>query len=88
MKMDYREVFKVIVGAAAWDGIVALWFIVSGLYPVDFFGIPFGLPGLVIALAADIIIVIIFSYFAWNNFAKKAKAPSRKKPRKNAKRKR
>ena len=63
--MSYREVFKFLAGAAAWDAIIAAWFLTKGMYPINFFGIVFGEAGLAIVFFADLIIVFLLSYFAW-----------------------
>ncbi len=98
--MSYKEVFKVLVGASAWDGIVAAWFLLSGFYPVNFFGIPFGRVGLGIVFFIDVAIVLILGYFAWCNSPRKSarvsraassrsrarKAPARKTAKRNSKR--
>jgi len=84
--MTYREIFKVLVGAAAWDAIVAVWFLLSGLYPVTFFGIVFGRIGLGVVFFVDVAIVFVLGYFAWCN-QKKAAGSARSSGRKTGARK-
>ncbi len=91
--MTYKEVFKVLVGAAAWDAIVAVWFLLSGLYPVSFFGIVFGRIGLGVVFFIDVAIVFVLGYFAWCNNPRKVsgrsrarKAPARKSTRNSRRR--
>jgi len=83
--MSYKEVFKILVGAAAWDAIVAVWFLLSGLYPVTFFGIVFGRIGLGIVFFIDVAIVFVLGYFAWCYGSKKpARVSKSQGRRKNA----
>lgn len=76
----YKEVFKFIAGAAAWDALIALWFIITKNYYVSFYGIKLGRTGLGIALFTDLVIMILLSYFAWNKRTeRKQKKPSSKR---------
>lgn len=63
--MWYKEFFKFLAGAAAWDGIVAVWYLLAKLYPVDFFGITFNQFWLGIVFFIDASLVIVLSYLAW-----------------------
>lgn len=77
--MTYKEIFKFIAGAFAWDGIIALWFLFSGFYPIKFFGITFSQTGLIIVFFIDGIIAVVLSYLAWRKNSKTTKKNKRKK---------
>lgn len=63
--MGYKEILKVIVGAAVWDFLIAMWCIVTGYYPIGIFWINMGLMGLMITAGVDLAIIIVFSIIAW-----------------------
>lgn len=63
--MGYRDVCKVVIGAAIWDFLIALYCIIAAYYPVDFFWIPMGLGWLIAVAGIDLVIIAALSYCAW-----------------------
>lgn len=78
--MSYKEVFKVITGAAIWDFLIGLWFIFWGEKPITFFWISFNLAWLIVVVAIDFVIILVLGYFAWF-YKEKKKSHSRAKNR-------
>ncbi len=75
--MGYKEVLKVIAGAALWDFLVAVWFLFWGTKPVTFFWITFNTTGLIVVAAVDLVIVVVLSILAWSKKnSEMPKAPS------------
>ena len=86
--MAMKEFFKFFSGAAFWDMIVALWFLISGDYPVTFFGISFGMVGLIWISIIDAILVAVTVYFGWFYKKMEKRKPSRKPAKKATRKKR
>ncbi len=63
--MIYKEILKFFTGAFFWDGIIALWAVVTGMYPLRVFGINFSQNGLMLVFFLDMISTLIVAYFAW-----------------------
>ena len=83
--MSHKEAFKVIVGMAVWDFLIALWIITSGSYPITFFWIKFSLAWIIVVACIDFAIIIVLGYFAWVRKEKKKKTSGNKSRRKKRK---
>lgn len=84
--MIYKEILKFLTGAFFWDGIVALWAVITKMYPIRFFGINFTQNGLMLIFFLDMIATLIVAYFAWvfpeKKFWKSLKKQTKKSSRK------
>jgi uncharacterized membrane protein len=89
--MKFKEISKFLAGVAFWDMTVALWCLAAKIYPINFFGINFGINGLIGISIIDALLVIIFVYIGWcvgaeKRKQEKAKRKSQKRiPKKQAK---
>lgn len=65
----YKEALKFISGAFFWDGVVAVWALVTKMYSIKIFGITFTAGWLIGVLIFDFIVSAVLAYLAW--FGKK-----------------
>ncbi len=65
MRHNLRELSKLATGLVLADALCAVWLSISGLLPINFFGVPFTQSIILPAVIFDSVLALLLAHYGW-----------------------